>query len=90
MGILLKKFWLGNSLGFRDGSVVKNPPAKARDSDLIPGPGRFTWRKKWQCTPYSCLENPMDRGARWVIVPGVTRVRHNLVTEQGDFLRSSG
>ena len=51
MSILFKKFWLGNSLGFHDGAVVKNPPAKARDSDLIPGPGRCTWRKKWQCTP---------------------------------------
>ena len=51
MSVLLKNFWLGNCLGFRDGSVVKNPPARARDADVIPGPGRFTWRKKWQCTP---------------------------------------
>ena len=30
---------------------------------------------------YSCLENPMDRGAWWATVHGVTRVRHNLVTK---------
>ena len=30
---------------------------------------------------YSCLENPMDRGARWAIVYGVARVRHSLVTK---------
>ena len=31
---------------------------------------------------YSCLGNPMDRGAWWAIVQGVTRVRHNLATKQ--------
>ena len=25
--------------------------------------GKIPWRRKWQPTPYSCLENPMDRGA---------------------------
>ena len=31
---------------------------------------------------YSCLENPMDRGAWWIAVHGVTRVRRNLATKQ--------
>ena len=30
---------------------------------------------------YSCLENPMDRGAWQSIVHGVARVRHDLVTK---------
>ena len=30
---------------------------------------------------YSCLENPMDRGAWWAIVHGSQRVRHDLATE---------
>ena len=30
---------------------------------------------------YSCLENPMDRGAWQAIVRGVARVRHNLATK---------
>ena len=30
---------------------------------------------------YSCLENPMDRGAWWDTVYGVTRFRHDLVTK---------
>ena len=30
---------------------------------------------------YSCLENPMDRGAWQATVHGVTRVRHDLVTK---------
>ena len=29
---------------------------------------------------YSCLENPMDRGARQATVHGVARVGHNLAT----------
>ena len=29
---------------------------------------------------YSCLGNPMERGAKWTTVHGVTRVGHNLVT----------
>ena len=31
---------------------------------------------------YSCLENPMDRGAWRATVPGVTRVGHDLATKQ--------
>ena len=30
---------------------------------------------------YSCLENPMDRGAWWATVHGVARVRHDLVAK---------
>ena len=30
---------------------------------------------------YSCLENPMDRGAWWATAHGVTRDRHDLVTK---------
>ena len=30
MSVLFKNFWLGNCLGFRGGSVVENPPARAR------------------------------------------------------------
>ena len=31
------------------------------------------WRRAWQPTPYSCLENPMDRGAWWVTVHGAAQ-----------------
>ena len=44
--------------------VVKNPPASAgdiRDMGLIPGLGRSPGGGHG--TQYSCLENPMDRGA---------------------------
>ena len=31
----------------------------------------ISWRRAWQPLQYSCLENPMDRGAWWAIVHGV-------------------
>ena len=31
---------------------------------------------------YSCLENPMDRGAQWATVHRVAKGQHNLATEQ--------
>jgi len=40
-----------NLRGLPDGSVVNNPSASAEDLDLIPGLGRFPWRRKWQPTP---------------------------------------
>ena len=38
-------------------------------------------RRKWHPPQYSCLENPMDRGAWQVIAHGVARVGHNLATK---------
>ena len=46
--------------------VVKNPPANAgdiRDSASIPGLGRFPGGRPSNPLQYSCMENPMDRGA---------------------------
>ena len=46
--------------------MVKNPPANAvdiRDMDLIPGSGRRPGRGNGNPLQYSCLGNPMDRGA---------------------------
>ena len=36
------------------------------------------WRRKWQPTPCSCLENPRDGGAWWAAVCGVARSRTQL------------
>ena len=46
--------------------VVKNPPANAgdsRDTGSIPGSGRSPGEGNGNPLQYSCLENPMDRGA---------------------------
>ena len=53
-------------MGLPSGSVVKNLPANAwdaRDMDIIPGSERFPGEGNGNPLQYSCLENPMDRGA---------------------------
>ena len=45
------------------GSVVKNPPANAGDTGLIIGLARYSRDGNGNSLQYSCLENPMDRGA---------------------------
>ena len=42
----------------------------ARDGSSMPGSGGTPGEKKWQPTPYSCLENSMDRGAWWATAHG--------------------
>ena len=73
--------------GFPGGSVGKESTCKAgeagaaRDLGLIPGLGRSPGGGNGNPLQYSCLGNPMDRGAWWATVNGVTRVRHNLATK---------
>ena len=58
--------------------VVENLPASAgdiRDAGLIPGLGRSTGEGHGNPLQYSSLENPMDRGAWWVMVHGVAKSR---------------
>ena len=50
-------------MGFPDGSVVKNPPANAGDMGSIPGSGRSPGEGNGNQLQYSCLRNPMDKGA---------------------------
>ena len=66
--------------GYREATqvvlVVKNPPANAgdiRDTVFIPGLGRSPGGGHGNPLQYSCLENPMDRGAWWATVHGVTK-----------------
>ena len=56
--------------------MVKNPPAsagEARDACLIPGLGRSPGEGNDNLLQYSCLENPMDRGARRATVHEVAK-----------------
>ena len=53
------------------GSVVKNSPANAGDSGSISGSGISPGGGNGNPVHYSCLENPMDRGAWWATVHGV-------------------
>ena len=53
--------------------MIKNPPANAGDVDSIPGSGRSSGEENGNSLQYSCLGNPMDRGAWRAIVHGVTK-----------------
>ena len=48
---------------FPGGTVVKNPPANAGDVGSIPGSGRSPGVRSGYPLQYSCLEDPMDKGA---------------------------
>ena len=55
--------------------VLKNPPANAwdiRDLELTPGSGRCPGEENGNPLQYSCLKNPVDQGAWWTTVHGVT------------------
>ena len=61
--------------------VVKNLPARAggiRDTGSIPGPGRSPGGGHSNPLQYSCLENPMDRGAWRPTVHGVAQSQTQL------------
>ena len=58
---------------FPGGSMVKNWPANAGDVGLIPGLGRSLGEGNGNPLQYSCLGNPMDRGACQATVHGVTK-----------------
>ena len=56
--------------------VLKNLPANAGDTgdtDSIPGSGRSPGGGHGNPLQYSCLENPVDRGAWWIAVHGVAK-----------------
>ena len=64
--------------GFPGGALVKNPPVNAGDTDSTPGSGRSPGGWHSNLLQYSCLENPMDRGAWQATVHGVTNSQIQL------------
>ena len=60
-------------MGFPGGSVVKNPPANAGGTGFIPGSERSPGEENGNPLQYSCLGNPMNRGAWWAIVHRVDK-----------------
>ena len=61
--------------------MVKNPFANVRnagDVGLIPGLERSHDGGNGNPLQYSCLVNPMDRGAWWAAVHGVTKSKTQL------------
>ena len=81
-GYPLQYFGLKNStdsivLGFPGGSDGKVSACNVGDPGLIPGSGRSPGKGNGNPLQYSCLENPMDRGAWQTTVYGVARVGHD-------------
>ena len=67
-------------MGFPGSSVSKESACNAgeiRDSGSIPGLGRSPRGGNVNPLQYSCLGNPMDRGAWWAAVHRVSRVGHD-------------
>ena len=69
---------------FPGGSVVRNPPTNAEDAGSIPECGTSPGGGTGSPLQYSCLGDPMDRGAWQATVYGVaksqTRLRDSLTT----------
>ena len=63
--------------------MVKNPPANAGDAGSTSGSGRSPGEGNDNPLQYSCLKNPMDRGAWWAKVSGVAKesVTHDSGTK---------
>ena len=61
-------------MGFPDGSVYTAcNVGDARDEGSIPGSGRSLEGENGNPFQYSCLKNPMDRGAWWAVVHGLAK-----------------
>ena len=63
--------------GFPDGSAGKESTCNAEDTGHLgssSGSGRVLGGRNGNPLQYSCLKNPMDKGARWTIVGGLTNV----------------
>ena len=68
-------------MGFPGSSVSKESDCNAGNPGSIPELRRSPGEVNGNPLQYSCLENPMDRGAWQSTVYGVTRVGHDLATK---------
>ena len=62
-------------LDFPGGSDSKASAYNAGNPGSTPGSGRSSGEGNGNPLQYSCLENPMDGGAWWATVHGVTKSR---------------
>ena len=68
-------------MGLPCSSVGKESACNAEDPASIPGSGRSPGEGNSNPLQYSCLENPMGRGAWGSTVHGAARIRHDLGTK---------
>ena len=64
-------------------SILTNSASAYNAGDLGSSPGSGSSPGEGNGNPlqYSCLGNPMDRGAWWAVVLGVARVEHDVATK---------
>ena len=83
---LRNKFYYSTHIGFPGGSNGKESACSAKDPGLIPGARRSAAEGNGYPLQCSCLENPMDRGARRVLLHGVTKSEYWLSTYHVPFI----
>ena len=74
-GVTKSRTWLSDwtELNWTGGSDDKKSGCNVGDPGLISGSGRSPGEGNGNPLQYSCLENPMNRGAWWATVHGVTK-----------------
>ena len=75
-------------LGFPSGSVSEESVCKAVDKGLIHGSERCPGEGNGNILQYSCLENPMDRGAWSLQSLGSQRIGHDRVANSNTIMRT--
>ena len=73
-------------MGFLGGSVVKNPPAGARDADSIPGLGKFPGEGNGNALIFMPGKSHGQRGLAGYNPWGCKRAGHALAIKQPDIL----
>ena len=73
---------LANWFGFPSNSETKESACNVGDMGSIPGLGRSPGGGHGNPLQYSCLENPMDRGAWWVQSTGSQRLGHDWASKR--------
>ena len=76
--LFMVSFALQKLINLISGSDSKASACNAGDPGSIPGSGRSLGEGNGNPLQYSCLENPMDRGAWWATVHGVAKSRTRL------------
>ena len=77
-------FFLASLRGIPGGSVVKESASQCRRHrryGFNSWNQKIPWSRKWQPTPVSLPQNPLDRGVQWAIVHRVTNSRTGLSTQ---------
>ena len=94
--------WMQTAATFPKGSLTTGLPRwlsgkesacqcrRRRRHRFDPWVRKIPWRGNGNPLQYSCLENPMDRGAWQSIVHGVARVGHTVASEQVTGRKASG